>query len=127
MPLTRVGFTWPDTAAWLGGFGAGPDTAAWWVRRWSGRLGNGVAFVVPGGCIYPALGPQPIKEDHQLIGPLEPLEPTIEWYAIAKIAGVKMCQASPRIRLQHDLSDADQPVRFWRQLRSAGFPMCCRP
>jgi GDP-L-fucose synthase len=39
------------------------------------------------------LAPQPIKEDYLLTGPLEP---TNEWYAIAKIAGVKMCQAYRR-------------------------------
>jgi GDP-L-fucose synthase len=44
-------------------------------------------------CIYPKLAPQPIKEDYLLTGPLEP---TNEWYAIAKIAGVKMCQAYRR-------------------------------
>ena len=44
-------------------------------------------------CIYPKLAPQPIKEDYLLTGPLEP---TNEWYAIAKIAGIKMCQAYRR-------------------------------
>ena len=44
-------------------------------------------------CIYPRLAPQPIKEDYLLTGPLEP---TNEWYAIAKIAGIKMCQAYRR-------------------------------
>jgi GDP-L-fucose synthase len=55
----------------------------------------GVAkFVFLGSsCIYPKLAPQPIKEDYLLTGPLEP---TNEWYAIAKIAGVKMCQAYRR-------------------------------
>lgn len=41
-------------------------------------------------CIYPKFAPQPIPEDALLTGPLEP---TNEWYAIAKIAGIKMCQA----------------------------------
>lgn len=41
-------------------------------------------------CIYPKLAPQPIKEEYLLTGPLEP---TNEWYAIAKIAGIKMAQA----------------------------------
>ncbi|MGY3039674.1 GDP-L-fucose synthase [Rhodanobacter sp. TND4EL1] len=41
-------------------------------------------------CIYPRDCPQPIKEEYLLTGPLEP---TNEWYAIAKIAGLKMCQA----------------------------------
>ena len=44
-------------------------------------------------CIYPRLAPQPITEDALLTGPLEP---TNEWYAIAKIAGVKLCQAYRR-------------------------------
>lgn len=44
-------------------------------------------------CIYPKLAPQPMKEDHLLTGLLEP---TNEWYAIAKIAGIKMCQAYRR-------------------------------
>ena len=44
-------------------------------------------------CIYPKLAPQPIKEDYLLTGPLEP---TNEWYAIAKIAGIKLCQAYRR-------------------------------
>jgi GDP-L-fucose synthase len=44
-------------------------------------------------CIYPKLAPQPMKEDYLLTGPLEP---TNEWYAIAKIAGLKMCQAYRR-------------------------------
>jgi GDP-L-fucose synthase len=41
-------------------------------------------------CIYPKLAPQPLKEDYLLTGPLEP---TNEPYAIAKIAGIKMCDA----------------------------------
>ncbi|MCA6218233.1 GDP-L-fucose synthase [Ideonella sp. B7] len=41
-------------------------------------------------CIYPKLAPQPIKEEYLLTGPLEP---TNEPYAIAKIAGIKMCEA----------------------------------
>jgi GDP-L-fucose synthase len=44
-------------------------------------------------CIYPRLAEQPIREDSLLTGPLEP---TNEWYAIAKIAGIKMCQAYRR-------------------------------
>jgi GDP-L-fucose synthase len=49
-------------------------------------------------CIYPRLAPQPINEDAMLTGPLEP---TNQWYAIAKIAGIKMCQA---YRRQHDFN-----------------------
>lgn len=44
-------------------------------------------------CIYPKMAPQPIVEDALLTGPLEP---TNEWYAIAKIAGLKMCAAYRR-------------------------------
>jgi GDP-L-fucose synthase len=44
-------------------------------------------------CIYPRLAPQPIKEECLLTGPLEP---TNEWYAVAKIAGIKLCQAYRR-------------------------------
>ncbi len=44
-------------------------------------------------CIYPKMAPQPISEDALLTGPLEP---TNEWYAVAKIAGIKMCQAYRR-------------------------------
>lgn len=46
-------------------------------------------------CIYPRLSPQPIPEEALLSGPLEP---TNQWYALAKIAGVKLCQA---YRLQY--------------------------
>ena len=41
-------------------------------------------------CIYPKFAPQPMKEEYLFTGELEP---TNEWYAIAKIAGIKMCQA----------------------------------
>lgn len=53
---------------------------------------NGVSklLFLGSSCIYPKLANQPITEDQLLTGPLEP---TNEWYAIAKIAGVKMCQA----------------------------------
>lgn len=44
-------------------------------------------------CIYPKFAPQPIAEDALLTGPLEP---TNEWYAIAKIAGIKLCDAYRR-------------------------------
>src|SRR5882672_7543324 len=41
-------------------------------------------------CIYPKLAPQPLKEEYLLTGPLEP---TNQWYAIAEIAGIKLCEA----------------------------------
>ena len=46
-------------------------------------------------CIYPKLADQPIKEEALLTGPLEP---TNEWYAIAKIAGIKLCES---LRMQY--------------------------
>jgi len=46
-------------------------------------------------CIYPKLAPQPLKEEYLLSGPLEP---TNQWYAVAKIAGIKLCEA---LRRQH--------------------------
>jgi len=49
-------------------------------------------------CIYPKHAPQPIKEESLLSGPLEP---TNEWYAIAKIAGLKLCEALSR---QHNVN-----------------------
>ena len=44
-------------------------------------------------CIYPRLATQPVSEEELLTGPLEP---TNEWYAVAKIAGIKLCQAYRR-------------------------------
>ncbi|MHB1306124.1 MAG: GDP-L-fucose synthase [Limisphaerales bacterium] len=44
-------------------------------------------------CIYPKFAPQPLKEEYLLTGALEP---TNEWYAVAKIAGIKLCQAYRR-------------------------------
>ena len=44
-------------------------------------------------CIYPRMAPQPLKEEYLLTGPLES---TNEWYAVAKIAGIKLCQAYRR-------------------------------
>jgi GDP-L-fucose synthase len=44
-------------------------------------------------CIYPKLAEQPIREEELLTGALEP---TNEWYAIAKITGLKMCEALRR-------------------------------
>jgi len=57
------------------------------------RAGASRFVFLGSSCIYPKFAPQPIREDSLLTGPLEP---TNEWYAIAKIAGVKMCQAYRR-------------------------------
>ena len=56
---------------------------------------NGVRKLLALGstCIYPKMAAQPLKEEYLLTGPLEP---TNEWYAVAKIAGIKMCQAFQR-------------------------------
>jgi GDP-L-fucose synthase len=57
------------------------------------RSGVGKFVFLGSSCVYPKFAPQPIKEDYLLTGPLEP---TNEWYAVAKIAGLKMCQAYRR-------------------------------
>jgi GDP-L-fucose synthase len=57
------------------------------------RTGVEKLLFLGSSCIYPKLAPQPIAEDALLTGPLEP---TNEWYAIAKIAGIKLCQAYRR-------------------------------
>lgn len=57
------------------------------------RNGTGKLLFLGSSCIYPKLAPQPIREDSLLTGPLEP---TNEAYAIAKIAGIGMCQAYRR-------------------------------
>jgi GDP-L-fucose synthase len=57
------------------------------------RFNVGKLVFLGSSCIYPRLAPQPMKEEYLLTGALEP---TNEWYAIAKIAGLKMCQAYRR-------------------------------
>ena len=57
------------------------------------RAGVEKLLFLGSSCIYPRMAKQPIQEEALLTGPLEP---TNEWYAIAKIAGVKMCQAYRR-------------------------------
>lgn len=57
------------------------------------RAGVRKLLFLGSSCIYPRLAPQPLKEEYLLSGPLEP---TNEWYAIAKIAGIKLCQACRR-------------------------------
>ena len=52
--------------------------------------GTGKLLFLGSSCIYPKFAPQPMKEEYLLT---DVLEPTNEWYAIAKIAGIKMCQA----------------------------------
>lgn len=57
------------------------------------RAGVRKLLFLGSSCIYPKLAPQPLKEESLLTGPLEP---TNEWYAVAKIAGIKLCQAYRR-------------------------------
>ena len=57
------------------------------------RVGVSKVLFLGSSCIYPKFADQPIREDALLTGPLEP---TNEWYAIAKIAGIKLCQAYRR-------------------------------
>lgn len=57
------------------------------------KAGVKKVLMLGSACIYPRLAPQPMTEEMLLTGPLEP---TNEWYAVAKIAGVKMCQAYRR-------------------------------
>lgn len=57
------------------------------------RHGTRKLLFLGSSCIYPKLAPQPLKEEYLLTGPLEP---TNEWYAVAKIAGIKLCQAYRR-------------------------------
>ena len=90
-------------AARVGGIYANSTRPALFIRENLAIQGNTIdaayrsgveKFVFLGSsCIYPKLAPQPIKEEYLLTGSLEP---TNEWYAIAKIAGLKMCQAYRR-------------------------------
>jgi GDP-L-fucose synthase len=57
--------------------------------------------VLGSSCIYPKFAPQPMKEEHLLTGTLEP---TNEWYAVAKIAGIKTAQAYRRQHKMHAIS-----------------------
>jgi len=54
------------------------------------RLGVDKFIFLGSSCIYPKLAPQPLKEEYLLTASLEP---TNEWYALAKITGVKLCEA----------------------------------
>jgi GDP-L-fucose synthase len=65
------------------------------VIRGSFKVGVKKLLALGSSCIYPKLAPQPMSEDALLTGPLEP---TNEWYAVAKIAAIKLCQA---YRKQH--------------------------
>ena len=59
----------------------------------SRRAGEKKLLFLGSSCIYPRLAPQPMTEEALLTGPLEP---TNQWYAVAKIAGLKLCAAYRR-------------------------------
>jgi len=63
------------------------------VIHYAWKAGVKKLLFLGSSCIYPKMAPQPLKEEYLLTGALEP---TNEWYAIAKIAGLKMCQAYRR-------------------------------
>jgi GDP-L-fucose synthase len=63
------------------------------VIRGAYKAGVKKLLALGSSCIYPKLAPQPMSEDALLTGPLEP---TNEWYAIAKIAAIKLCEAYRR-------------------------------
>jgi GDP-L-fucose synthase len=65
------------------------------VIRGSFKAGVKKLLALGSSCIYPKLAPQPMSEEALLTGPLEP---TNEWYAVAKIAAIKLCEA---YRKQH--------------------------
>jgi GDP-L-fucose synthase len=63
------------------------------VIRGSFKAGVGKLLNLGSSCIYPKLAPQPMTEEALLTGPLEP---TNEWYAVAKIAAIKLCEGYRR-------------------------------
>jgi GDP-L-fucose synthase len=63
------------------------------VIRGSFAAGVKKLLFLGSSCIYPKMAPQPMREDMLLTGPLEP---TNEWYAVAKIVGIKLCESYRR-------------------------------
>jgi GDP-L-fucose synthase len=92
-----------DAAAKVGGIHANNSYPADFIRDnlfiqnnlidCAHRAGVGKFVFLGSSCIYPKFAPQPMREEHLLAGALEP---TNEWYAVAKIAGIKLCQAYRR-------------------------------
>ena len=90
-------------AARVGGIGANSSRPAEFIHdnlaiqssviESARRAGVGKLLFLGSSCVYPKFAPQPIPESALLSGPLEP---TNEWYAVAKIAGIKLCQAYRR-------------------------------
>ena len=73
------------------------------------KSGVGKLLFMGSACIYPRDAEQPMKEEYLLTGPLEP---TNEWYASAKIIGIKLCQAY-RKHYTPDIISA-QPINLYR-------------
>ncbi len=92
MAAAKVGGIWANNAAPVAFL---EDNLAMEVAVIGSAFETGVKklLMLGSSCIYPRLAPQPIPEDALLSGPLEP---TNQWYAIAKIAGLKLCQAYRR-------------------------------
>ena len=63
------------------------------IIHWSQKTGVKRLLFLGSACIFPKLAPQPMKEEYLLTGPLEP---TNDAYAVAKIAGIKMCESYRR-------------------------------
>ena len=88
------------------------------------RYGVKKIEILGSSCIYPRLAPQPIKEEYLLTGPLEP---TNEWYAIAKIAGIKLAQAYQQQYGFRAISlMPTESLRTWRSTSISMHRTCCR-
>ena len=74
-------------------------------------------------CIYPKFAAQPIAEESLLTGPLEP---TNEWYAIAKIAGIKLCQAYRRSTAAISSPPCRPTSTVRATISTCNRAMCCR-
>jgi GDP-L-fucose synthase len=90
------------------------------IIRWSQKIRVKRLLFLGSSCIYPKLAPQPMKEEYLLTGPLEP---TNDAYAVAKIAGIKMCESFNRQFGTNFLSVTCTDrviILIWK------IPMCCR-
>jgi hypothetical protein len=87
------------------------------------RYGTRKLLYLGSSCIYPRQATQPIKETELLTGPLEP---TNEWYAIAKIAGIKLCQAY-RSQYGCDFISRCRPTSTDPATTSTSTPATCCP
>ena len=94
------------------------------VIETSRQVGVEKLMFLGSSCMYPKFAPQPIREEMLLSGPLEP---TNESYALAKIAGLKLCAAYRRpVWLRFHICAADQSLRAGQQFSSRAWPRACR-